>query len=64
MHGRVGLWVKEDESKELGDIVQMTNALSQVSNILVIYMQGECQAAVCAIRGWVKAGQATVIIDS
>ena len=64
MYERVCLWVGEDESKEFGDIVQTTNASSQVSNLLVFYMRGERQAAIYAIGGWVQAGNTTTIIDS
>ena len=48
MYERVRVWVGEDESKEFGGIVQATNALFQISNLLVIYMRGDRQAAICA----------------
>ena len=64
VYERVCHWVRKDESIKSGDIVQMADALSQVSNILIVCMWGEHQAAVCVIRGWVKAGNMTVIINS
>ena len=52
MYGRVCVWIREDGSKEFGGIVQATNASFQVSNLLIIYMWGDRQAAICAVRGW------------
>jgi hypothetical protein len=64
VYERVCRWVGKDESIKAGDIVQTATASSQVSNILIVCMRGERQAAVRAIGGWVKDGNTTAIINS
>ena len=64
MYEGMCVWVREDELKKFGDIVQATYAPLKVSNLLIIHMWSNRQAAIRAIGSWVEAWQAAVVVDS
>ena len=64
MYEGMCVWVREDELKKFDDIVQATYAPLKVSNLLIIHMWSNRQAAIRAIGSWVEAWQAAVVVDS
>ena len=63
MYEGMCVWVREDELKKFGDIVHATYATLKVSDLLIIRMWSNRQAAIRAIGIWVEAWQAAVVVD-
>ena len=63
MYEGMCVWIREDELKKFGDIVQATYATLKVSDLLTIHMWSNRQAAIRVIGSWVKAWQAAVVVD-
>ena len=53
-----------DELEKFGDIIQPTNALLKVFDLLIIHMQSNRQATIRAIGSWAEAWQAAVVVFS
>ena len=55
--------VREDELEKSGDIVHATYAALEISDLLIIHMWSNRQAAIRTVAGWVEAWQAAVVVD-